>query len=419
MVDEAQLERVHLQRVGQLVHGALQRVHARCLAGGAHRRRRVDVHRRQVVARRHVGAGVEESRRVEGALGVLLEGRGLGRRLVADGRQLAVLRRAQRHLLDGARPVAGDRVLLGARQDQLDGAADVPGGQRRDEDVDPRPQRRAERAADERRHDAHVALVDAERGGHLLLHVIDPLRLIVEGELVAVPGGDGGVQLHRVVVLVGVRVGLFDLHRGAVESLVRLAALVVGRLLGDAVGLHLVRREPLGRGVREIEDGLRLVVGRADERGGVRGALERVGHHDGDGLAVVVHLIVLERLERAADLGVHQRLGLLRQHHLAGVAVRDDRQHAGGLLGRGGVDLRDPPLGDGAEDEDAVGHVLDLELGGVARAARHLEPAVHAAHRRSDRLLRLGHDSPLSRHSLAVRGVRPSPCSPPSSAPAR
>ena len=72
---------------------------------------------------------------------------------------------AQRDLLDGVRPVAGDRVLLGARQHPLAGAADVFGGQRRDEDVDPRPQRRAERAADKWRHHVHVVFAEAERGG--------------------------------------------------------------------------------------------------------------------------------------------------------------------------------------------------------------------------------------------------------------
>src|SRR4051794_9643975 len=104
-----------------------------------------------------------------------------------DGCQLAVSAGAQRHLLDGMRTVARDGVLLSSRQNELDRTLELLCRQRRNEDMDPRSQRGAKRAAHEWRNHPHVVVIHAKRRGHLLLHVIDPLRLVIQSELVSIP----------------------------------------------------------------------------------------------------------------------------------------------------------------------------------------------------------------------------------------
>jgi len=49
-------------------------------------------------------------------------------------------------------------------------------------------------------------VVDGVGDGDLAAVVVHPLRLVVQGEPIAVPGRDRGVQLDRVVLLARVRV---------------------------------------------------------------------------------------------------------------------------------------------------------------------------------------------------------------------
>src|SRR5436190_4025160 len=165
-----------------------------------------------------------------------------------------------------------------------------------------------------------------------------------------------------------------------------------------------MRREAVRNGLREIEGGLFLQIGCANERCGMCGVLKAVGHDDSDGLAMIVHLIVLKRLKRAAYLGVHQRLGLIWKDNFVRIAMRDHGEHAGSLLCRSGIDLGNLPLSNGAQNEHAVGHILDLEFSGVSSATRHLEPAIHATHWRPDRLLHIGHFTSPCRMHLQFAG---------------
>jgi hypothetical protein len=56
--------------------------------------------------------------------------------------------------------------------------------------------------------------------------------------------------------------------------------------------------------------------------------------------------------------------------------MREDADHAAGLLGFACVDGRDATLGHRAEHNEAIGGIRDLELGGVLRLAGDLGESV-------------------------------------------
>ena len=61
-VAQAQLDRVHAQPVGEIVHAGLERKHSGDRAGSPHVRRQIDVQRHNAIRRTHVGHAVEEPR---------------------------------------------------------------------------------------------------------------------------------------------------------------------------------------------------------------------------------------------------------------------------------------------------------------------------------------------------------------------
>ena len=105
--------------------------------------------------------------------------------------------------------------------------------------------------------------------------------------------------------------------------------------------------------------------------------MSELGDDDGDGLAVVVDLGVLEDGEVAAG----GRLGRA-DGELGGVEGGEDGEDAGGALGGGAVDGGDGAGGDGGLDDVGVDEVLAgeglRELGGVLGFAGDLGDAVVA-----------------------------------------
>ena len=149
--------------------------------------------------------------------------------VVHDGREAAVARCAERDALDRVRAVADAVIHLAPRQHQLDRPPRHAGAERRQRHMRPGAQARAEGAADEGRDDADVLRRNAEHGGDLVGHVMHPLRLVPQGQAIAVPGRDGGVHLDRVVVLARDHVGLVDLDLGGRERFFGIAAPRLGR----------------------------------------------------------------------------------------------------------------------------------------------------------------------------------------------
>ena len=89
---------------------------------------------------------------------------------------------------------------------------------------------------------------NAEHGGDLVGHVVHPLRLVPQRQAVAVPGGDRGVHLDRIVVLARDHVGLVDLDLGGRERSFGIAAPRLGRPALALVGLLAASAGPARRG---------------------------------------------------------------------------------------------------------------------------------------------------------------------------
>jgi hypothetical protein len=116
IVRQPQLERVHVEGDGQLVHGALEREQAADLARRPHVRRRVGVHLDDPRAREHVRARVGHPGRRQRLLGVLLVGRRLPGGLVDQRGQPPVAPRSEGDALLGVRTEADRGVELAARE---------------------------------------------------------------------------------------------------------------------------------------------------------------------------------------------------------------------------------------------------------------------------------------------------------------
>ncbi len=155
----------------------------------------------QAVAGAPVGTGVGRGRGGERAFGKLLVGGGLARDLVDHGGEPAVAVRAEGHALLRLGTEANSGGELTPRQLQPHRAAGAARGHRGERDMRPRPQRRAEGAADERVDDPHLLRIDAEAARDLVPLVADPLRLAPQRQPVALPLRHGRVRLHRVVLL--------------------------------------------------------------------------------------------------------------------------------------------------------------------------------------------------------------------------
>src|SRR4051794_17000075 len=84
--------------------------------------------------------------------------------------------------------------------------------------------------------------------------------------------------------------------------------------------------------------------------------------------------------------------------------MRDDGEDARRFLRRRHVDRFDRAGGNRAHDERRIGHVLEIVLGGILRAARHFAPAVNAVDGTSN--LRNGHAAPPLRSVKARTNVR-------------
>jgi hypothetical protein len=116
--------------------------------------------------------------------------------------------------------------------------------------------------------------------------------------------------------------------------------------------------------------------------GGGAGLLERVGHDDGNGLAVVVDQVVLQQGEGGRRLFAFGRRR--RSWQARRVLRRDDGDHARHGQRRRDVEPCDAPIGDGRQDHQAVGHVRHGMFGRIHGAARDFQAGVDAVDALSD-----------------------------------
>ena len=175
------------------------------------------------------------------------------------------------HSLPADGSVSDGGVHLRPGQREFHRPAHLPGGVSGEELVRPGLTGAAEGAADEGRDDADAVGGDAEGVAVGLLAVVDALDLVPHRELVAVPRGDRGGNLHRVVVVAGDRVRPVDDDGGAAQRGVGVAAGVVGTRLARFAG---------GVGVVEVGVLRFFAVPHRHQSGTVGGGLE--GGRDDD-----------------------------------------------------------------------------------------------------------------------------------------
>ncbi len=289
----------------------------------------------------------------------------------------------QRHPLPCLRAEADRGEELAPGQLEAHRAPGAAGGHRGKGDVRPGPQRRAEGAADEGIDDAHLVGRDAEAAGDLVAFVADPLGLAPQREVFALPVRDGGVRLHRVVLLARLRVDRIDPDGCGGEGGVgvALAGLRTASLLGGSLGGRL--------GEAGVEVQLAAGIGRvghADQRRRIQSLRLRRRHHQRDRLTTEPDLGILQHPQLLARHRVHRRpLGRRLIGQPLGVEMGQHQQHARRALGGRGVDRGDAAGGDRAVVRRRVGEAVGMELGGVTGAARHLGGPVHAGEGRADR----------------------------------
>lgn len=241
---------------------------------------------------RDVIAGVEHAGRHRHRLGEFtdLRGRHLRQAVMADRHQLAVALRAQPEALDGAGTVAVGGEHLLARHFQPHGPIDAPRGHRREGRRWPGVALRAKAAAHERANDRHVLLGEPKQAGDRFARAGDALRRGPDGQPVACPVGEGGVRLHRIVMLDRGLISRVDADRGVCQGTVGIAGTRIRLGLAVAEILRLVGA--VEHGVHHGHRLRRLITHRDFRRG--RPRLARcLGDHQADMLAIVKHFVVL------------------------------------------------------------------------------------------------------------------------------
>jgi len=283
-------------------------------------------------------------------------------------------------VLDRLRPVPDDREHLLSRNDELRRSLHYLRRHHGEDDVRPRRALAAEATADEVVDDSHVLRRKIEDEGEPLPDAEDSLRRVVDGEsLVALPDGDRGRRLHRVVVLHLRRVRRVERHVRGGERPIDVTALRV-RLASCAHARRFVRSRELPSEIRERGGG---GVASCHAGGGVLRALQRVCDDERDRLPRIEHLWPLEDLEDAVERDTLLR----RARELRRVLVREDGEDPRAALRFARFDRDDVATGLGALDDDCVSHIRDGHLCGVLGLPRHLEPGVDAVPRPSGRTL--------------------------------
>src|SRR4051812_31519508 len=194
-------------------------------------------------------------------------------------------------------------------------------------------------------YDSDVLCRSSKHGGDLIGDVSHPLRLVPQGQAIAVPRRDRGVQLDRIVVLARDRVGLVDLDLGGCERSFWIATPCLGWPALALIGLLLRRQHRLD--ARNVgTPGFRR-VGDAHQRGRIVRLFECFGDHESDRLALMAHPVVLQYVQALTHVRVYRGfvLAISKSRH---IAMGHDRHHAGRAFRRRALDGGDAAVRDRA-----------------------------------------------------------------------
>ena len=270
-------------------------------------------------------------------------------------------------------------VHLRSRQHDSDRAPQRARRQHRQHHLKLRAQARAERAAHERRHDAHILGLHAEHAAQIALDILHALRLVIDRQLaVAIVYRRRGVKLHRVVMLDRNVIFAGVAHRrGGERRLGRTARLGrrEHRLARIAWRFHRNGGLATTMHIRNVR--FRLVL-HPHQRCRETRDLRRLRDDERDRLAVEHDPVVIERPERRS-WGRHVILvSQIVVRHRRTIFVREHVEHALDAQRGARIDARDATLRDCRGYDAAVNKVRRVELRGVFRRPGDLREAVDA-----------------------------------------
>ena len=229
VVAQAKLQRIEPAGQRRLVDRAFEGCRAGGLAGRPHRPGGSGIDPHAAMPRRDRRAGIEIVRSVGRGFDELVEAAGHRDRVMLQRGEPAVGIHSQAQtLLRGAAVADGPEHLV-ARQHQLDRPPKHARGKNGQDVRAVHDRLRAEAAAEEGAAQKHVLGRNAEKGRKPRLGHRDCLVRRVDGQPVAVPFGDDGMRLHRVVILDrGFVLGVDPLHGGGMTG-GEIALLEIGR----------------------------------------------------------------------------------------------------------------------------------------------------------------------------------------------
>ena len=355
---DAELDRVHLHQVGELVHHDFGDERPLRVPRRAHRPLQARVGEHVLVRAPPIGDAVDVRQREPGSRSRAAGTPGLG----IERRDEAVGRHTRLDASGGGRPVPDGEVLFLAVQHQLDGLADLSRQLRADQALGADAERLAAEAA------AHVlalhpdvGLWQVQRRGEVFARGVDALRRDPHRQLVALPLADRAVRLQADVRDDVGLVGLFEGVRGSGEASRQVAGLLRLPLAHVAVREHGRRRtRERQRHVGHVRQHLVLHLHQAR---GVDRLLLGVGD---DGC----HFVALE----------HDAVGWLG----AGLPVHQATAHTWRLERRRQIHGDHPRMRMRRADDPRIQHARTVDVEGVPGASGDLVGTVEALDRRAE-----------------------------------
>lgn len=238
--------------------------------------------------RHPVLAGVKQPRLLNGHFGSSAR-EVPGPAFMTDRSDFAIATCANADSLDRRRPVRRVVHQEGAGQGDLHGAPGFAGGERGKHRICSQEQLDSETTAHEGRHDMDFLLVDSERRREIGPPPVDHLARRPDSQVIAIPGGDGGVRLHHRMRLIRGRIDLVELNGRCLEAGIEVAR---------SGGTPSFRLDGAVLCRRQVECALFLGIIDLDQRGGRASLLECFRDHDGDRLVIVLNLHAAEELGR-------------------------------------------------------------------------------------------------------------------------
>src|SRR5947209_5353818 len=197
---------------------------------------------------------------------------------MTDDGKLALASGADKKFLMCPWPRAHGAKHLRPLQCQLHRTLHLPRRHRRQRNVRPDLPFASESPANKERDHMHVVLWDTKDLRQRTLHASDVLAGVMQSKAVAIPLSDGGVRLHRIVMLNGRGVNLVDLHFRLCDAGFNVAPTEVA---GNASVAASVGRRESGL---EVQFRRRSFITRPNQRSGVMCLMQTLSDDDGDGL---------------------------------------------------------------------------------------------------------------------------------------